>query len=84
MRVENAEVTLTGTTGSRHDKRMLEDLADEVFGVEEVQNHVRVRREGAGTSAAASTTGATTGGQGTQAQPPHRQQPPAPRPDARH
>lgn len=86
VRVEKAEVTLTGTTGSRHDKRMLEDLADEVFGVEEVQNQLRVRRE-TGTGATMGATGATAGGQGTQPQSPqaaHRQQPPASRPDARH
>ncbi len=45
MSVQNGEVTLTGLVDRREDKRALEDLAEDVFGVEEVQNHVRVRRE---------------------------------------
>lgn len=42
VKVENREVTLTGTVGSRHEKRRIEDLAEEVFGVEDVHNHLRV------------------------------------------
>jgi hypothetical protein len=44
VRVENGEVTLTGFVESREDKRDLEDIADDVFGVEEVRNELRVRR----------------------------------------
>lgn len=44
VRVENGEVTLTGFVDSREDKRDLEDIADDVFGVEEVRNELRVRR----------------------------------------
>jgi hypothetical protein len=42
--VENAEVTLTGTVRVRHEKWRLEDLADDVFGVEDVHNHLRMGR----------------------------------------
>jgi osmotically-inducible protein OsmY len=45
VRVENAEVTLTGFVSSREDKRRAEDLAERVSGVDNVQNQIRVRRE---------------------------------------
>jgi hypothetical protein len=45
VKVESSEVTLSGTARSREDKRRLEDLADDVFGVEEVHNHLRIARE---------------------------------------
>jgi hypothetical protein len=46
VRVEKREVTLTGTVRDRQEKWWLEDLADDVFGVEEVHNHLRVGRPG--------------------------------------
>lgn len=46
LAVDKGEVTLTGYVDHRADKRMVEDLAEDVFGVEEVQNHLRIRREG--------------------------------------
>ncbi len=79
--VEKGEVTLSGYAQSREDKRMLEDVAEDVFGVDEVHNHVRIRREqGAGTTMAASsapTTGttATSAQQGTARAPSPQQQP---------
>jgi hypothetical protein len=42
VKVEGGEVTLTGTVDSRHDKRRLEDMVDDVFGVDDVHNHLRV------------------------------------------
>jgi hypothetical protein len=57
VRVENREVTLTGTVRNREEKWWLEDLADDVFGVEEVHNHLRVVRPSPGA--------AGTGTQGT-------------------
>ncbi|HET8540692.1 MAG TPA: BON domain-containing protein [Anaeromyxobacter sp.] len=45
VKVERAEVTLSGFVDGREDKRLLEDLADDVFGVEEVHDHLRLRRE---------------------------------------
>jgi osmotically-inducible protein OsmY len=45
VRVENCEVTLTGTVDSREAKRMAEDVSDAVQGVREVHNQVRVKQE---------------------------------------
>lgn len=42
--VAAGEVTLTGTVLSRDDKRGLEDLVDDVFGVEDVHNQLRITR----------------------------------------
>lgn len=42
--VENAEVTLTGTVRERHEKWRLEEIADDIFGVEDVHNHLRLGR----------------------------------------
>ena len=36
-------VTLTGTVGSRHDKRRAEDIAESVSGVTDVENRLRVQ-----------------------------------------
>ena len=43
--VANAEVTLTGSVRSRHEKFLAEEIADDVNGVTEVHNQIRVRRE---------------------------------------
>jgi hypothetical protein len=54
VKVENREVTLTGSVSSREEKWWLESLADDVFGVEEVHNRLRVSREaGRGTEGSA-------------------------------
>ena len=45
VQVAKGEVTLTGTVKSRDEKRAIEDLAEEVLGVKEVHNEVRVARE---------------------------------------
>lgn len=45
VHVENREVTLTGTVGSRFAKRHAEDIAEHVSGVTHVQNNIRVRSE---------------------------------------
>jgi hypothetical protein len=42
VRVENGEVTLSGTVSSRQEKRYLEDLCEDVFGVNDVHNQIRV------------------------------------------
>jgi osmotically-inducible protein OsmY len=46
IRVENGEVTLMGTAPDRRTKRLAEDVAEAVSGVQEVQNQIRVKREG--------------------------------------
>jgi hypothetical protein len=61
VEVENGEVTLSGYAESREDKRRLEDLADDVFGVDEVHNHVRIRRGEQSPSLAAGTGTTGTG-----------------------
>jgi hypothetical protein len=65
IRVENGEVTLSGFVERREDKRDLEDLADDVFGVEEVQNHLRLRRGEQSRQGTAPTAGVGTGTTGT-------------------
>jgi osmotically-inducible protein OsmY len=42
-RVANGEVTLTGYVDSRAAKRAAEDIADDLYGVREVHNQLRVR-----------------------------------------
>lgn len=44
--VRDAEVTLSGTVGSREDKRRAEDLADHSSGVKHVQNSLRIGAAG--------------------------------------
>ncbi len=47
VRVENGEVTLEGTVNSRREKRMAEDAVEDLHGVREVHNRLRVEtREG--------------------------------------
>ena len=46
--VENGEVTLTGLVGSRTEKRAAEDVADDIAGVREVHNHLRLRTNATG------------------------------------
>lgn len=43
--VNNCEVTLTGTVDSRQAKRRAEDIVEDVLGVENVSNQLRVNRE---------------------------------------
>lgn len=44
IKVENGEVTLTGVVAERRDKRLIEDACEDVFGVEDVHNQIRVSR----------------------------------------
>jgi osmotically-inducible protein OsmY len=44
VKVSNCEVTLTGTVSSRHEKRLIEDLASQVTGVSDVTNQLRVQQ----------------------------------------
>jgi hypothetical protein len=56
VRVENGEVTLEGTVGSRYEKREAEDVAERVPGVGDVHNRLRVTPSAAGRSGAAGAT----------------------------
>jgi hypothetical protein len=73
--VTSGEVVLSGTVNDRRDKRMAEDIAENVSGVNNVENRLRVNRGTFGsttatTGAESSTTttgamGAAAGGTGT-------------------
>lgn len=43
VRIQNGEVTLTGFVDSRAAKRAAEDCAEDIQGVREVHNHLRIR-----------------------------------------
>lgn len=58
--VKDGEVTLTGTVVDRMSKRLAEDITEDVRGVRDVHNQLRVIRQQVG-----QTTGATTGTTGT-------------------
>lgn len=45
VHVADAEVTLTGTVGSRSDKRLLAEWVEDVPGVRDVHNRLRVRHQ---------------------------------------
>lgn len=45
VRVQGGEITLTGTVPNRRAKRLVEDVAERVFGAKDVQNNVRVKAE---------------------------------------
>ncbi len=45
VNVREGEVNLTGTVQNRRDKRMLDELIEDVPGVQDVHNQLRVRRE---------------------------------------
>jgi osmotically-inducible protein OsmY len=46
VEVQNGEVTLKGTVPDREMKRRAEDIAESCSGVKDVQNQLRVKREG--------------------------------------
>ena len=52
----SGEVTLTGTVKSRDDKRRAEQLAEQVSGVDNVQNNLRVQQQGQTTGYGQSTS----------------------------
>jgi osmotically-inducible protein OsmY len=59
VRVENGDVHLTGEVKTRDDKRRAEQLAEQVSGVDNVMNHLRVEK--AQDWRSDRTTGSTTG-----------------------
>jgi osmotically-inducible protein OsmY len=68
VQVSAGEVTLTGTVQSRHEKFIAEEIADDVGGVNEVHNQLRVRRADltstAATSSSTTSVGSSTLGEG--------------------
>jgi outer membrane protein TolC len=77
IQVKDGEVTLTGTVNDRDQKRLAEDAIENLPGVREVNNQIRVSRQTQGadanknrgqqasTSGQTSTTPSTTGAQST-------------------
>lgn len=64
--VKDAEVTLTGDVNDRRTKRLLEDLAEDVLGVTDVHNQIKIRREAQnGNRERASTTSSAPSTAGT-------------------
>lgn len=55
VRVNNGEVTLTGTVDNRSAKRMAEDAAESCSGVRDVHNQIRISSTGASSSRGART-----------------------------
>lgn len=47
VNVEQGEVTLEGTAESRREKRMAEDALEDISGVKDIHNHLRIRRASA-------------------------------------
>lgn len=45
VKVENGEITLSGTVSDRRSRRAAEDLAEAISGVSHVQNNLRVKRD---------------------------------------
>lgn len=45
VEVRNGEVTLTGFVNSRRDKRMAEDIVENISGVKNVENRLRVQQQ---------------------------------------
>lgn len=62
VEVNEGVVTLSGRVPRRFDKRVIEDLAEQVFGVREVQNHLRLARR-VEEEGSAGQAGAATGGE---------------------
>lgn len=62
--VNKGEVTLNGTVDSRYAKRMAEDALDDITGIMDVHNNLRVQMGDEGTQARTETFG-TTGRAGT-------------------
>lgn len=46
VKVEDGEVTLSGSVNDRRTKRLAEDIADQCNGVVEVHNHIHLQRSG--------------------------------------
>lgn len=67
--VEDGEVTLEGTVPDRRSKRMAEDVAESVMGVDDVHNRLRVMSEQSiGSEDTGSTTSKTSVGNGSRSE----------------
>ncbi|MBC7894346.1 MAG: BON domain-containing protein [Cytophagaceae bacterium] len=57
VRVAEGEVTLTGTVADKFARQRAEHIAHGVFGVTDVQNMLRIKRDGDGVEASAGRRG---------------------------
>lgn len=68
VEVGGGEVTLTGTVDNRYEKRMAEDIAEDISGVKNVENRIRVNTGGSSALSTGSqgmgSTSETAGGTG--------------------
>lgn len=69
VQVKGGEVTLSGQVALRRDKRLAEELAENVLGVRDVQNQLRVRSPSSGQSSDQSTgSSGSVSAQGTRSE----------------
>lgn len=68
VKVENGEVTLTGTVQDRSQKRRAEDCAESVRGIKDVHNQIRVQRNDQSGQGNDTSTVSTSNQQGKQPQ----------------
>jgi len=61
VRVSGGEVTLTGTVRDRSLRFQLEHLADQISGVTDVTNNIRVAREGGSGGSSSERSGSNAG-----------------------
>jgi hypothetical protein len=61
VQVKNGEVTLTGTVEERYTKRMAEDVAENVSGVREIHNQLKVQSSAASQEQGSGRNNAPTG-----------------------
>jgi hypothetical protein len=66
VKVEQGIVTLTGTVDSRYAKRMAEDIAESIRGVQDINNQLQVRREHESMQRSNQGNGASAGQTSTQ------------------
>ncbi|HEX5014774.1 MAG TPA: BON domain-containing protein [Candidatus Limnocylindrales bacterium] len=62
VRVKSGEVTLTGTVDDRDAKRRAEDIAEQVMGVRDVMNQIRVESDGGRSRESSATRGSGSSG----------------------
>ena len=65
VEVNGGEVVLTGNVRSRYEKRLAEDIAEDINGVSNVENRIRVNRENSSWSNTSTSRSTTTGTSGT-------------------
>jgi hypothetical protein len=65
VQVKDGEVILSGIVGERRAKRVIEDIAEDVLGVKDVTNHIKVKHDRdnrtSGTDDGSKISGTTTG-----------------------